>query len=107
MVTILILLGWTEIDVGLSVPKEKYALKDRGSLGSGDNDKEEVYMLGRKIRWHEWCLIWEGDERQRKMVIDFFGMDENSKKLMLNGCKNDEVKDATDSQEFDIQECRS
>ena len=39
--------------------------------------------------------------------MDFFGMDENSKKLMLNGCKNDEVKDATDSQEFDIQECRS
>ena len=63
--------------------------------------------FGRKIRWHEWGLIWEGDERQRKIVIDFFGMDENSKKLMLNGYENDEVKDATDSQEFDIQECRS
>ena len=37
--------------------------------------------LGRKIRWHEWGLTWEGDERHRKMVIDFFGMDENSKKL--------------------------
>ena len=107
MVTFLILLEWTEIDVGLSVLKENYALKARGSLGSGDNDKKEVYMSGRKIRWHEWCLIWEGDERQRKMVIDFFGMDENSKKLMLNGYENDEVKDATDSQEFDIQECRS
>ena len=40
------------------------------------------------------------------MVIDFFGMDGNSKKLTKNGYKDDDVKDATDSQELDIQECQ-
>ena len=54
--------------------------KTEGRLGSGEKDKKEVDLLGRKIRWHEWGLTWEGDERHRKMVTDFFGMDENSKK---------------------------
>ena len=69
--------------------------------------QKEVNLLGRQIRWHEWGLTWEGDERHRKIVIDFFGKDENSKKLMQNGYKDDDVKDATDSQELDIQECKS
>ena len=34
-------------------------------------------------------------------------MDKNSKKFMNNVYKDDDVKDATDSQELDIQECRS
>ena len=54
--------------------KDSYELKDRGRLGSGDHDKKEVDMLGRKIRWHEWGLTSERDERHKKMVIDFFGM---------------------------------
>ena len=40
------------------------------------------------------------------MVTDLFGMDENSKKLTKNGYKDDDVKDAADSQELDVQECR-
>ena len=91
----------------LSVLKEHYEFKERGRLGSGENDKEEVDLLGRKIRCHEWGLTWEGDERQRKMVIDFFGMDENSEMLIKNEYTDDNVKDATDSQELDIQECKS
>ena len=34
-------------------------------------------------------------------------MDENSKKLTKDGYKDDDVKDAADSQELDIQECKS
>ena len=60
------------LDFVLRVLKENYALKDRGRLGSGDHDKREVGMLGRKIRWHKWGLSWDGDERHRKMVICFW-----------------------------------
>ena len=81
----------------LRVLKENYELKDRGRLGSGDHDKREVDMLGRNFRWHKWRLTWEGGERQRKMVIDFFGTGENSKRLMKNGYKEDEVKDVKES----------
>ena len=80
------------LDFVLRVKKDNYELKDRGRLGSGDHDKKEIDMLGRKIRWHEWGLTWEGYERHRKMVVDFFGMDENSKKLIKNGHKDDDVK---------------
>ena len=38
-----------DLDFVLRVLKEKYELKDRGRLGSGDHDKREVDMLGRKI----------------------------------------------------------
>ena len=50
-------------------------------LESGENDKTEVDLLDRKIRWPERGLTWEGDERHRKLVTDFFGMYDNSKKL--------------------------
>ena len=96
-----------ELDFVMIVLKEHYELKDRGRLGSGENDRKEVDLLCRKVRWHEWCLTWEGDERHRKMVINFFGMDENSEEVDKNGFKEDDVKDATDSEELDIQECTS
>ena len=51
--------------------------------------------------------LGEGDERHTKMVIDFFDMDESSKKLTKMVYFDDDVKDATDSQELDIQECKS
>ena len=102
MVTILFSRG-KELDFVLSVLKEHYEFKDRGRWGSGENNKKEVDLLGRKIRWHEWGLTWEGDEHHRKMVIDFFGMDENSTKWTKNGYKDDDVKDATDSRHSGVQ----
>ena len=96
-----------DLDFVLRVLKENFELKDRGRLGSGDHDNREVDMLGRKIRWHKWGLTWEGDERHRKMVIDFFGMGENSKRLMKNGYKEDEVKDVKESHELGAEECKS
>ena len=47
-----------ELDFVLSVLEEHHELKDRGRLGSGENGKKEVDLLGRKIRWHEWGLTW-------------------------------------------------
>ena len=76
-----------EIDFVLSVHKEHCELKDRGGLGSGNNDEKEVDLLGRRIRWNEWGLTWKRDERHKQMVIDSFGTDENSKKLTKIGLK--------------------
>ena len=46
-----------ELDLVLCALKEHYELKDRGRLGSGENDKKEVDLLGRKIRWLAWTKI--------------------------------------------------
>ena len=43
---------------------------------------KEVDTLGRKIRWHEWSITRGFDERHRTMVIHFFDLDRNSKKLI-------------------------
>ena len=81
-----------ELDYILGVLKGQYELKDRGRLGSGANDKKEIDLLGRKIRWYEWGLTWEGDCRHRKMMMDYFGMDQNSKTLARNGYKDDDTE---------------
>lgn len=49
-----------EFDFVLGVLREQYEFKDRGRLGNVENDKKEVGVLGRKIRWREWGLTWEG-----------------------------------------------
>ena len=93
-----------ELDFVLGVLKEHYELKDRGRLGSGESDKREIDMLGRKIRWHEWGLSWEGDERHRKLVMEYFGMDEQSKALAKNGYKEEDTQGGKESQELDREE---
>ena len=74
-----------ELDYVLGVLRKEYELKDRGRLGSGENDLKEVDMLGRRICWYDWGLTWEGDARHRKAVLDYFGMGDNTKVLLKTG----------------------
>ena len=46
-------------------------------------------MLGRKIRWPEWGVSWEGDDRHKKLLEEYFGFDGASKILAKNGYKED------------------
>ncbi len=104
----LVLAGLGEdLDFVDRVLKEHYELKVRGRLGSGEKDRREIDILGREIRWHEWGLAWEGDDRHRKLVMEHLGLDETSKVLMKNGCKEDETKEEKEPQKLDPQECKA
>ena len=78
-----------ELDYVQDVLAKNYEIKIRGRLGSGQRDVREIDMLGRKIRWHEWGVSWEGDDRHKKLLEEYFGFDGASKILAKNGYKED------------------
>lgn len=82
-----------DLDFVLAVLEKHYELKNRGRLGSGVGDCREIDMLGRIIKWHDWGITWEGDDRHRASVLKYFGLDETSAALVKNGYKDDGDKD--------------
>ena len=79
-----------DLDFVEDLLKSKYDLKVRGRLGSGENDKKSIDMLGRTIKLHDWGITWEGDDRHRKLIMEQFGFDKDSKILTKNGYKDEE-----------------
>ena len=96
-----------DLDYVLGVLKAHYDLKDRGRLGSGPEDKREIDMLGRTIRWHEWGMTWEGDDRHKKSVMEYFGLDDGSATLTKNGYKDEGAEDSSAGQNLSHDEKRA
>ena len=96
-----------QLDFVLQVLRKEYELKDRGRLGSGEKDLKSVDMLGRRIRWHDWGLTWEGDSRHRDSVLEYFGMGGDSKALKKTGYKDKDAGSPGDGgdQELNPEEC--
>jgi hypothetical protein len=44
-----------------------------------------VVILGRTLRWKEWGIEWEADEKHRELLMDRFGFDKKTKSLDQNG----------------------
>ena len=81
-----------DLDFAWNILNKEYQIKNRGRLGSGRKDVQEIDMLGRTIRYHDWGLTWQGDERHRKMLLEYFGLNGESKALTKNGYKEDETE---------------
>ena len=82
----------------LGALEANYQIQVRGRLGSGEGDVKDIDMLGRKIRWHDWGISWEGDGRHKKSLEEYFGLDRASKPLTKNGYKEDEAKGGLDQE---------
>ena len=78
-----------DLDFVEELLKDGYEIKVRGRLGSGEKDKKMIDMLGRKIKLHACGITWEGDDRHRKLIIEHFGLDGDSKILTNNGYKKE------------------
>ena len=48
-----------DLDYTLEVLQANYELKNRGRLGSGDEDAKEIDILGSKLRWYDWGSTWQ------------------------------------------------
>ena len=66
-----------------------FDIKLRAILGGDPGDDKTVSILGRTVRWERWGIEYEADSRHRDMIIQYFGLDENSRGLGCNGDKED------------------
>ena len=48
---------------------------------------QKIVILGRIARWTEEGLEWEADPKHRRILMEQFAFDENSKSLEVNGEK--------------------
>ena len=49
--------------------EEWYDIKDRGIMGSAENEIKEVTILGRTLRWEKDGLEYEADGAHRKKIF--------------------------------------
>ena len=63
-------------------------------------------MLDRTMKLHEWGITWEGDGRHRKLIMEQFGLCENSKILTKNGYKDEEDEESS-PKKLNVQEIKA
>ena len=80
-----------------------FDIKVRGMLGPDDKDVEQIVILGRIVRWTPEGLEWEADPKHRKLILEYFGFDQGSRSLKMNGDK-DEREEEWDSEELEREE---
>eukprot|EP00973_Karenia_brevis_P004652 637869-Karenia_brevis.AAC.1 len=71
---------WYEIEVGAILGPDVY-------------DDKEVVILGRKIRWTDFCKEYEADPKHRRMVLQYFGFDDKSRVSVVDGDREDEIEE--------------
>ena len=83
-----------------------FDIKFRGMLGGGDSDEKAVTILGREVRWSEEGIEYEADDKHRKIVLDYFGFNDKSKALSVNGDKT-EKEEVWEKEELGREEAKS
>ena len=61
-------------------------------MGKDPEDDKEVTILGRIVRWMDWGIEYEADNKHRKVLMEKFGMEQGAKVLTMNG-EFEEAKD--------------
>ena len=74
-----------DLDWVLGVLQSEYELKSRGRLGFGPKDVRKIDMLGRIVELTEEGISWKGDPRHLEWLLEYFGMDVETKTLSKNG----------------------
>ena len=92
-----------DLDYALEILKANYEIKNRGRLRGDEGDVQEIDLLGRVIKYHDWGLSWRADARHRKMILEHFGFDKGTQSLSKNGY-NEEDKDEGESEEHQLAE---
>ena len=73
--------------------EEWFDIKMRGIVGGDDGDLKEMVILGRVVRWTKDGLRYEAGPKHRKLVMEKFGFDEESKPAAANGAKADKEEE--------------
>eukprot|EP00973_Karenia_brevis_P026748 3690945-Karenia_brevis.AAC.1 len=65
--------------------KSWFEIKVRAVLGTEENDDKEVSILGRLVRWTGEGIKYEADPKHRRLVLEYFGFNSQTKPSGVNG----------------------
>ena len=68
-----------------------FEIKLRGILGHDPKDDKEIVILGRLVQCGKDSIEYQADPKHRQLILEHFGLDQNSRSLKSNGEK--EVED--------------
>ena len=80
-----------------------FEIKVRAVMGPEEGDDKEVVILGRCVRWRDWGIEFEADPRHRRIVMEHFGLGEDSASGRVNGDR-ERREEAEDEEEMDRAE---
>ena len=66
-----------------------FEIKVRGILGPDPKDLNQIVILGRIVRWTQEGIEYEADPKHRKILLESFGFNENSRSIKTNGDKDE------------------
>jgi hypothetical protein len=67
--------------------REWFDVKIRGLLGPGEGGDKEIVILGRTVRYTTKEIEYEADVRPRKLILEHFGLEKESRSSGVNGDK--------------------
>eukprot|EP00973_Karenia_brevis_P020156 2766133-Karenia_brevis.AAC.1 len=73
--------------------KSWFEIKVRAVLGPEEGDDKEVTILGRWVKWTEECIESEADPKHRRLILEYFGFNEKTKPIGVNGDREDKVEE--------------
>ena len=62
-----------------------FEIKVRALMGPDPEDDKEVVILGRTVRWKDWGIEFEADQKHRKILAEFFELEADSAAAAHNG----------------------
>ena len=65
-----------------------------------------MVILGRTVRWNDWGISYEGNEKYRIKVLEKFGFDESTRPLTSNGDREDKEDEGEDAVPLDKKETK-
>ena len=67
-----------ELESARDMMRGWYDIKDRGIMGSDQGEIKEVEILGRRLRWMEQGIEYEGDRKHRESLLEEEGLDDRA-----------------------------
>jgi hypothetical protein len=94
-----------DLNFALKVMKNGYEIKNRGVLGPDESDVQEIDMLGRILTYKSSGISWKADPRHRKMILEHFGLNAETKVLSRNGVKDEvDIEDEPETEALQAAE---
>ena len=64
-----------------------FEVKVPGVLGKDQHDDKEIVIFGRLVQWGEDGIRYQADPKHRRLLLEHFGLGEDSRALKSNGGK--------------------
>ena len=86
----------------VGVMEKEYDIKNRGTLGPSKGDVKEIDILGRALKYTSAGMTWHADPRHRKMILERFGFNGQTKSVTKNGAKDERVEEGEEDLKSDV-----